>query len=169
MSDNPKILIETSMGDITVELYPEKAPKTVKNFLEAVRNKHYDDTVFHRVIKGFMVQGGGMNAEMKEKAWKKQPIKNEAATGVSNERGAIAMARTGDPHSATVQFFINTVDNEHLNHSSPTPAGYGYCAFGKVTEGMDVVDAIEDVATTSKGFHDDVPEESVIIKSIRKA
>lgn len=167
MSSNPKVLITTTMGDITVELYPDKAPKTVKNFLEAVRNKHYAGTVFHRVIKGFMIQGGGLTAEMKEKPWKKQPVKNEACNAISNERGAIAMARTGDPHSATVQFFINTVDNRGLDHTSPTPAGYGYCAFGRVIGGMEVVDAIEGVATTSKGMHDDVPAETVAITEIR--
>lgn len=169
MLQNPQVIIKTSKGDITLELFPESAPKTVANFLDAVDSGHYAGTIFHRVIKGFMIQGGGLAENMKEKGWKKPSVENEAACSVSNARGTIAMARTMDPHSATVQFFINTVDNARLDHSSPTPHGYGYCAFGKVTGGMDVVDAIESVATGSKGMHDDVPKEAVTIAEIVRA
>ncbi|HQI80897.1 MAG TPA: peptidylprolyl isomerase [Deltaproteobacteria bacterium] len=162
-AQNPTVVLETSMGEITLELYPDKAPATVKNFLDYVDEKFYDGLVFHRVIRGFMIQGGGMDAQMKEKATH-APIVNEADNGLKNDRGTIAMARTPDPNSATAQFFINAKDNTFLNFRSKTMDGYGYCVFGKVTKGMDVVDAIEAVPTGNKGFHQDVPLKPVLIK-----
>lgn len=164
--NNPKILIDTSMGQIEAELYPDKAPVTVQNFLAYVNNKYYDGLIFHRVIDGFMIQGGGMNAELKEKATL-NPIKIESDNGLKNTRGTLAMARTIDPNSATSQFFINLVDNPFLDYKAPTMAGYGYAVFGKVTKGQDVVDKIGKVKTGSKGFHQDVPLTPVTIKSIR--
>lgn len=159
---NPTVLIETSSGDILVELFEDKAPKTVANFLKYVDEGFYENTIFHRVIAGFMIQGGGMDARMNEKPTH-EPVENEADNGVKNERGTIAMARTQDPHSATAQFFINLVDNAFLNHTEKSVAGWGYCAFGKVTDGMDVVDKIAKVKTKSHGFHDDVPVDMVMI------
>ena len=153
---NPTVLLETTSGDILIELYADKAPATVENFLKYVNEGFYANTIFHRVIKGFMIQGGGMNMKMEEKATH-APIKNEADNGLANERGTIAMARTRDPHSATAQFFINTVDNGFLNFSSPDVNGYGYCVFGKVIEGMEAVDKIEKEKTTTRGIHSDVP------------
>lgn len=162
--------METDKGTITLELYPEKAPETVENFLKAVDAGYFTGTIFHRVIKNFMIQGGGMDADMDDKDWDGEPIKNEAPNALSNERGTIAMARTMAPHSATTQFFINTVDNERLDHTSQTPHGWGYCAFGRVIDGMDVVDAIEGVATTDRAGHQNVPEEPVTILNVsRKA
>ena len=158
----PKVKIETNMGDIVVELSPAKAPKTVSNFLYYVKSGFYNNTIFHRVINGFMIQGGGMNMKMEEKATH-APIKNEADNGLANERGTIAMARTREPHSATAQFFINTVDNGFLNFSSPDVNGYGYCVFGKVIEGMETVDKIEKEKTTTRGIHSDVPVSAVLI------
>ena len=160
------VKLHTNHGDITLALDAEKAPKTVANFVSYVKDGHYNNTVFHRVIKGFMIQGGGFETgnDMKQKTTK-AAIENEANNGLKNERGAIAMARTNDPHSATAQFFINTVDNDFLNHTSPTPQGWGYAVFGKVTEGMDVVDKIRAVRTGNRGFHQDVPMEDVIIES----
>ncbi|MGD9327077.1 MAG: peptidylprolyl isomerase, partial [Desulfobacterales bacterium] len=143
---NPKVEMETSKGKFVIELYPEKAPDTVKNFLNYVDTKFYDGTIFHRVIPKFMIQGGGFTADMKRKS-AGAPIKNEADNGLKNERGTIAMARTNDPHSATAQFFINTVNNDFLNHKSKTTQGWGYVVFGKVVTGMDVVDAISSVKT----------------------
>ena len=162
MATNPVVLLETTSGDILIELYPDKAPKTVENFLQYVDSGFYKNTIFHRVIPGFMIQGGGYTIRMDEKATQ-APIENEANNGVSNERGTIAMARTMDPHSATAQFFINLVDNEFLDFKSESLQGWGYCAFGKVTEGMDVVDKIAKVKTKSQGPHDDVPVDLVII------
>jgi cyclophilin family peptidyl-prolyl cis-trans isomerase len=161
---NPKVVLETSKGSIVLELYPGKAPETVQNFLSYVDAKFYDDTIFHRVIPGFMIQGGGFTADMERKTTQ-APIKNEADKGLKNDRGTISMARTGDPHSATAQFFINTVNNDALNHTSKTPQGWGYAAFGKVVEGMDAVDAISAVKTTTRGPYRDVPVEPVVIKS----
>lgn len=158
------VTLHTSEGDIVIELYRDKAPKTTENFLEYVRSGHYDGTIFHRVIDGFMVQGGGMDAEMKERETR-DPIENEADNGVKNEPYTLAMARTQDPHSATSQFFINVADNQFLNHKSKTPQGWGYAAFGKVVKGQDVVDTIKQVPTGRKGFHDDVPVSPVIIES----
>ena len=159
---NPTVLLETTSGDILIELFADKAPVTVENFLSYVKEGFYSNTIFHRVINGFMIQGGGLTMRMEDKATH-APIKNEADNGVANARGTIAMARTSDPHSATAQFFINTVDNDFLNFSSPTPQGWGYCVFGQVVEGMDVVDKIEKEKTTSRGIHSDVPVSSVLI------
>jgi peptidyl-prolyl cis-trans isomerase B (cyclophilin B) len=164
---NPKVILDTSKGKIVLELYPEKAPETVKNFLNYVDQKFYDGTIFHRVIPNFMIQGGGFTADMARKPTA-APIKNEADRGLKNDRGTIAMARTGDPHSATSQFFINTVDNDFLNHKSKTSQGWGYAAFGKVVEGMEAVDAISAVKATSRGPYRDVPVEPVVIKSARR-
>lgn len=164
MSDkkNPQVLLETTSGDILLELDPEKAPETVENFLKYVDEGFYDNTIFHRVIPGFMIQGGGMDARMKEKQTH-APIKNEADNGLKNERGAIAMARTMDPHSASAQFFINHANNEFLNHTAKTPEGWGYAVFGKVIDGMDTVDKIAKVKTGRSGVHDDVPKDMILI------
>jgi peptidyl-prolyl cis-trans isomerase B (cyclophilin B) len=158
-----KVLLKTNKGDITLTLDSVKAPKTVANFLEYVKDGHYDSTIFHRVIDNFMIQGGGMTAGLKEKSSGAQ-IENEADNGLKNERGTVAMARTSDPHSATAQFFINVGDNDFLNHSAKNAQGWGYAVFGKVTDGMDVVDAIRKVKTGSSGFHQDVPAEDVVIE-----
>lgn len=158
------VKLNTNMGTITLELFADKAPVTVENFLGYVNSGHYNGTIFHRVIDGFMIQGGGMEPGMKEKATN-APIKNEADNGLSNERGTIAMARTQDPHSASAQFFINVKDNKFLDHRSPTPDGWGYTVFGKVIDGMDVVDRIKSVQTGNAGFHQDVPIEDVIVES----
>ncbi|MGM0593344.1 MAG: peptidylprolyl isomerase [Pseudomonadota bacterium] len=158
------VRLNTNYGTITLELFADKAPATVENFLNYVKEGFYDGTIFHRVINGFMVQGGGMEPGMKEKPTN-APIKNEADNGLSNERGTIAMARTMEPHSASAQFFINVKDNTFLNHREPTPDGWGYAVFGRVVEGMDVVDKIKAVETGSAGFHQDVPVEDVILKS----
>ena len=157
------IKLHTSLGVITLELDAEKAPKTVKNFIEYVESGHYNGTIFHRVIDGFMVQGGGMTPDMQQKPTR-DTIENEANNGLKNERGTIAMARTQAPHSASAQFFINVADNEFLNHRSPDLQGWGYCVFGKVVEGMDVVDKIRAVKTGRRGFFQDVPNEDVIIE-----
>ena len=158
-----KVLLKTNKGDITLTLDSVKAPKTVANFLEYVKDGHYDSTIFHRVIDNFMIQGGGMTAGLKEKSSGAQ-IENEADNGLKNDRGTVAMARTSDPHSATAQFFINVGDNDFLNHSAKNAQGWGYAVFGKVTDGMDVVDAIRKVKTGSSGFHQDVPAEDVVIE-----
>lgn len=160
--DKPQVLLETTSGDILLELDPEKAPETVKNFLQYVDDGFYDNTIFHRVIPGFMIQGGGMDMHMKEKKTR-EPIKNEADNGLKNMRGTIAMARTMEPHSASAQFFINSVDNDFLDHKAPTSEGWGYAVFGKVLDGMDVVDKISKVKTTSTGIHSDVPKDSIVI------
>jgi peptidyl-prolyl cis-trans isomerase B (cyclophilin B) len=156
------VTLETSHGNIEIELDADKAPVTVENFLSYVRDGFYDGTIFHRVIPNFMIQGGGFNDQMIQKM-PNDPIKNEAGNKLSNDRGTIAMARTSDPHSATAQFFINHKDNHFLNFSAPTGQGWGYCVFGKVTNGMDVVDAIAAVKTANSGGHADVPVEVVII------
>lgn len=161
-----KILMETSAGNIELELYQDKAPKTVENFLNYVNSGFFNGTIFHRVIDGFMIQGGGFTPDMKQKETK-APIANEAYNGLKNDRGTIAMARTNDPHSATSQFFINHKDNSFLNYKAQTTAGWGYAVFGKVTKGMEVVDKIAKVKTGTKGFHQDVPVENIIIKSIK--
>jgi peptidyl-prolyl cis-trans isomerase B (cyclophilin B) len=163
---NPKVIMKTTMGDITLELYQDKAPVTVKNFLGYVDDKFYDGTIFHRVIKGFMIQGGGHTADMSKKPTK-GPIKNEADNGLSNVRGTIAMARMPDPHSATAQFFINHVDNVNLDFSAKTDQGYGYCVFGKVVAGMDVVDAIANVKIMTRNNVPNVPRETIEIISVR--
>jgi peptidyl-prolyl cis-trans isomerase B (cyclophilin B) len=159
------IRMQTTKGVIEIELDAEKAPITVENFLTYVKDGFYDGTIFHRVIDGFMIQGGGLEAGMKEKQTR-EPIKNEADNGLPNDRGTIAMARTNDPHSATAQFFINVSDNAFLNFRSQSVDGWGYCVFGKVINGMDVVDTIKGVATTTKGFHQDVPAEDVVIEKV---
>jgi len=163
-AQNPQVVLETSKGTIVIELFADKAPGTVKNFLSYVESGFYDGTIFHRVIKDFMVQGGGFTTEMQQKK-SGEPIQNEADNGLKNDLGTLAMARTNDPHSATAQFFINTKNNDFLNHSGKNPRGWGYAVFGKVVEGLDVVEAIEAVATTRKGMHSDVPVEPVVIKS----
>jgi cyclophilin family peptidyl-prolyl cis-trans isomerase len=162
-ADNPRVTMETSLGNITLELYPDKAPATVANFLSYVDEGFYNGTIFHRVIREFMIQGGGFTESMQEKSTK-TPITNEADNGLKNERGTIAMARTPDPDSARAQFFINAKDNTFLNFKNKSPEGYGYCVFGKVTKGLDVVDAIEKTPTTTKGFYQDVPAKPVVIK-----
>lgn len=149
-------------GVITLELDAVNAPKSTANFLSYVNKGHYDGTIFHRVIKNFMIQGGGFTANMKQKDTD-APIENEAANGLKNEAYTIAMARTGDPHSATAQFFINVVNNEFLNHTAPSGQGWGYAVFGKVVKGQEIVDAIKKVRTTRKGYHDDVPFDAVVI------
>ena len=162
LSDNPQVIMETSKGTIVLEVFPDEAPETVKNFLQYVRWGHYDGTVFHRVIPNFMIQGGGFSPDMKRKNTE-MPIQNEANNGLKNKRGTVAMARTPDPHSATDQFFINTKSNGFLNHKSTTTRGWGYTVFGKVVEGMDVVNAISGVKTTKKGRMSNVPVEPVKI------
>lgn len=162
---NPVVRIETNLGTIDIELDHEKAPVTVANFLEYARSGFYENTVFHRVIPGFMIQGGGMTADMRSKPTR-PPIKNEAANGLANDRGTIAMARTQIVDSATAQFFINVDDNDFLNHQAPTPAGFGYAVFGRVIEGMETVDKIQHVATGNRMGHQDVPLDPVVIEKI---
>ncbi len=161
-----QVTIETSLGDIKLELNDEKAPITVENFKTIANSGYYEGTIFHRVINGFMIQGGGLTSDMNNKSSGTGPIQNEANNGLSNDRGTIAMARTMDPHSATSQFFINHKDNGFLNHTGETSQGWGYAVFGKVTEGMEVVDKIADVPTGSSGAYQDVPEEVITIESI---
>jgi peptidyl-prolyl cis-trans isomerase B (cyclophilin B) len=158
-----QVLLKTNKGDITLTLDAAKAPKTVANFLAYVKSGHYDDTIFHRVIDNFMIQGGGMAPGMKQKPTQAE-IENEANNGLKNVNGSVAMARTSDPHSASSQFFINVNDNDFLNHTAPTAQGWGYAVFGEVTDGMDVVNAIRKVKTGSSGFHQDVPTEDVVIE-----
>jgi peptidyl-prolyl cis-trans isomerase B (cyclophilin B) len=157
------VRLQTNFGDITIELDAERAPDTAANFLEYVRSGFYDNTVFHRVIDGFMIQGGGFETGMKQKATR-ATIKNEAANGLKNESYTIAMARTSDPHSATAQFFINVSDNTFLNHTAPTAQGWGYAVFGRVVDGKEVVDRIRKVTTGSRGMHQDVPVDDVVIQ-----
>jgi peptidyl-prolyl cis-trans isomerase A (cyclophilin A) len=164
---NPKVLLKTNKGDITIELYADKAPGTVKNFLAYVDAKFYDSLIFHRVIKGFMIQGGGLTADYSTRT-ARPSIKNEAGNGLKNDRGTIAMARSGEVDSATCQFFINHVNNDFLNHTGNTPEGFGYCVFGKVTTGLDVVDAIATTPTMTVHGMEDVPRETVTIISIRR-
>ncbi len=164
---NPKVLLKTSRGDITIELFPDKAPVTVKNFLSYVDAKFYDGLIFHRVIKDFMIQGGGLTADLATRT-AKAPIKNEAGNGLKNARGTIAMARSGEINSATCQFFINHVDNDFLDHRDETAQGFGYCVFGKVVSGLDVVDAIAKTPTMTVHGMADVPRETVTIISISR-
>ena len=163
---HPRVVLETTKGNITLELDAEKAPKTVANFLDYVHAGFYDGTVFHRVISGFMIQGGGFTPKLEQKKTR-EPIQNEADNGLQNNRGTIAMARTGNPHSATAQFFVNLKDNGFLNHTASTPQGWGYAVFGKVVDGMDVVDAIAQVPTTTKAGYENVPVEPVVIEHAR--
>jgi len=162
------VKLHTSLGTITLELFPEQAPESVKNFLAYVDAGHYDNTVFHRVIDGFMIQGGGFEPGMKQKSTR-EPIQNEANNGLKNDRGTVAMARTSAPHSATAQFFINVADNDFLNFRSADGNGWGYCVFARVAEGMDVVDKIRKVATGNRGFHQDVPRDDVVIERAERA
>lgn len=155
----------TNHGVFTLELFADKAPKTVENFLNYVQSGFYDGTIFHRVIGNFMIQGGGFTDKMEQKKTN-APIENEAANGVANKRGTIAMARTNDPHSATAQFFINVVDNDFLNFQAPRGNGWGYCVFGEVKDGMDVIDSIKNVKTGNHGFHQNVPIDAVIIEKV---
>jgi len=157
------VKLHTNYGVISLKLFADKAPETVANFEQYVREGHYNGTIFHRVIGSFMIQGGGFTADMEQKSTRK-PIKNEAANGLSNKIGSIAMARTSEPHSASAQFFINVADNTFLDHSAPTAQGFGYAVFGEVSEGMDVVEQIKKVATGSRSGHQDVPKENVIIE-----
>jgi len=157
------IKLHTNYGDITLELDSSKAPKTVESFENYVNSGHYNGTIFHRVIDGFMIQGGGFAPGMKQKSTN-QPIQNEANNGLKNEKYTVAMARTGDPHSASAQFFINLADNSFLNHSAPTQQGWGYCVFGKVVDGAEVVEKIKTVTTGRNGMHQDVPVEDVVIE-----
>ncbi len=163
---NPIARIETSMGEIVLELDAANAPITVANFIEYANDGFFEGTIFHRVIDGFMVQGGGLTVDMRDKANKKAPIKNEAGNGLKNDRGTVAMARTQVVDSATSQFFINIDDNDFLNHTAPTPQGFGYAVFGKVTDGMDTVDAIRKVKTGNSGMHQDVPVEAITIQKV---
>tara|TARA_B100000902_G_C27103729_1_gene810110 strand:- start:210 stop:788 length:579 start_codon:yes stop_codon:yes gene_type:complete len=165
MTTNTIISIKTTSGDIKIELFDDKAPKTSQNFKEYIKSGYFNDTIFHRVIKDFMIQGGGFTLDMQQKETL-PPIKNEANNMVMNERGTIAMARTNDPHSASAQFFINLKDNNFLNFKDETIQGWGYCVFGKVLEGMETVDEIAKVKTGSYGPHQDVPNEPIIIKEI---
>ncbi|HEY5928739.1 MAG TPA: peptidylprolyl isomerase [Burkholderiales bacterium] len=158
-----RVKIQTSLGDFVIELEDEKSPDTVKNFLQYAADGFYDNTVFHRVIDGFMIQGGGFEPGMKQKPTR-EPVKNEAGNGLKNGPYSVAMARTSDPHSATAQFFVNVSDNDFLNFRAATPDAFGYCVFGTVVEGRDVVDKIKAVKTGSRGFHQDVPAEEVMIK-----
>jgi peptidyl-prolyl cis-trans isomerase B (cyclophilin B) len=158
------IRLHTNLGNIDIELDHDKAPKSAANFEQYVKDGFYDGTIFHRVINGFMIQGGGFTEDMAQKQTG-APIENEADNGLQNLTGTIAMARTNDPHSATAQFFINVADNGFLNHTSPTPQGWGYCVFGKVVDGMDVVNEIKGRPTTTRAGHQDVPEENIVIES----
>ncbi|MDY0271223.1 MAG: peptidylprolyl isomerase [Advenella sp.] len=163
MSTLPRVKLETNHGDIVIELNTEKAPVTAENFLNYVKEGFYDNVIFHRVIKNFMIQGGGMQPGMKEKNTR-APINNEANNGLKNDKYTVAMARTNDPHSASAQFFINSNNNDFLNHTAPTAQGWGYAVFGKVVEGTDIVDQIENVKTGNRGFHQDVPADEVVIQ-----
>lgn len=165
MPASTSVLVKTNKGAFTIKLDNEKAPISVENFVEYTKSGFYDETIFHRVIPGFMIQGGGFTKDFIQKETR-APIKNEAANGLKNKRGSIAMARTSDPDSATAQFFINLVDNDFLNYRSATPSGYGYAVFGEVTDGMDVVDAIAKVKTDNKNGHQNVPVEDVVIESV---
>lgn len=165
--DNPRVALETNQGTIVIELYADKAPKTVENFLDYVEKDFYDGTIFHRVIPEFMIQGGGFTPDLQQKETE-APIRNEANNGLENTRGTVAMARTGNPHSATSQFFVNVVDNDYLNHTEETARGWGYTVFGQVVEGMEVVDAISKVRTTRRGPNENLPAEAIVIEEARK-
>ena len=166
--NNPTVLIETTMGNITIELDMQNAPDTSENFLAYVDDGYFEETIMHRVIPNFMVQGGGLTADMSDKPSKRDAIQNEANNGLKNDRGTLAMARTGEPHSATSQFFINHADNEFLNFTSESPQGWGYAVFARVTEGMDVVDEIASVATGNDGGHQNVPVETITITRVSR-
>ncbi|MDQ2140516.1 peptidylprolyl isomerase [Alcaligenaceae bacterium A4P071] len=163
MSTTPRVALQTNLGKFVITLDAEKAPKTVENFLTYVKEGFYDGTVFHRVIDGFMIQGGGFEPGMKQKQTH-APVENEANNGLKNNRYTVAMARTSDPHSATAQFFVNVADNDFLNFSSPTPSGWGYTVFGTITEGTDIIDKMRGVKTGNRGFHQNVPAEDIVIE-----
>lgn len=163
MSTSPRVKLSTNLGDIVIELDTANAPKTSENFLKYVQDGFYNNTIFHRVIDGFMIQGGGFEPGMKQKATR-DPVENEANNGLKNDKYTLAMARTNDPHSATAQFFINVANNDFLNHTAPTPQGWGYAVFGKVVEGQDVIDKIRVVKTGNAGFHQNVPVQDVVIE-----
>jgi cyclophilin family peptidyl-prolyl cis-trans isomerase len=165
LGQNPQVELKTSQGSIVIELYADKAPKTVANFLQYVKDGFYSGTIFHRVIDGFMIQGGGLDRDMVEKPKTRAPIENEAGNRLKNEVGTLAMARTPNPHSASAQFFINLKDNDFLNYREPTTQGYGYAVFGRVTRGMEVVNRIAKVATANAGPHQNVPREPIVIES----
>jgi cyclophilin family peptidyl-prolyl cis-trans isomerase len=167
-ADNPTVLIETTMGNITIELDMQNAPASSENFLAYVDDGYFVDTTFHRIIPNFMIQGGGITADMQDKPSKRAPIENEANNGVKNDRGTLAMARTSDPHSATSQFFINHADNGFLNFTSESMQGWGYAVFGKVTDGMDIVDAMAQVPTGNSGGHQNVPLETITITGVSR-
>ena len=160
----PVVLMRTTAGDLRIELYPQEAPQTVDNFLRYVEDGHYDGTIFHRVVRGFVIQGGGFTADMDERDTR-EPISNEAENGLKNMRGTLSMARTSDPHSATSQFFVNTKDNAMLDHTGPNPRGWGYAVFGKVIAGMEAVDRIEGSPVVSRAGHNDVPETPIVVES----
>ena len=160
----PVVLMRTNVGDLRIELYPQEAPQTVENFLQYVEDGHFDGTIFHRVVRGFVIQGGGFTADMEEKNTR-NPIPNEAENGLKNMRGTLSMARTPDPHSATSQFFVNTKDNAMLDHTRPTMQGWGYAVFGKVISGMEAVDRIEASPVVSRAGHNDVPETPIVVES----
>ena len=162
--ENPLILLETTSGDILIELFADKAPKTVANFLAYVDDGFYKNTIFHRIIAGFMIQGGGLTLRLEEKPTR-APVENEGANGLSNKAGTVAMARTADPHSASAQFFINLVDNEELDYTASSPEGFGYCVFGQVADGMDVVAKIAKLKVKAQGEHEAVPVDSVLVTS----
>jgi len=162
------VILHTNQGPITIELDDKNAPKTVANFLSYVRSGHFNNTLFHRVIDGFMIQGGGFTPDFKQKPTQ-APVQNEATNGLKNQRYTVAMARTSDPHSGTAQFFINVADNDFLNHRSPDANGWGYCVFGKVVDGKDVVDRIKDVETGRRSMHQDVPVQDVVIERAEEA
>jgi cyclophilin family peptidyl-prolyl cis-trans isomerase len=164
LAADPRVELKTNRGAIVLELYPDKAPKTVANFLQYVKDGHYNGTVFHRVIDGFMIQGGGFDKDLRQKSTR-PPVPNEAGNGLKNDLGTIAMARTPDPHSASAQFFINVKSNDFLNYKEPTPQGYGYTVFGKVVSGMDVVERIAKSPTGNAGGHQNVPREPIVIES----
>lgn len=167
-TENVKVLFETTMGNFTIELDMQNAPNTGANFLAYVDDGHFVDTTFHRVIPNFMVQGGGITADMRDKPSSRAPVENEAKNGLKNDRGTLAMARTGDPHSATSQFFINHADNAFLNFTSESMQGWGYAVFGKVTDGMDIVDTMAQVQTGDKGGHQNVPLETITITAVSR-
>jgi cyclophilin family peptidyl-prolyl cis-trans isomerase len=167
-TDNPTVLIETTMGNITIELDMQNAPNTSENFLAYVDDGYFVDTTFHRIIPNFMIQGGGITADMRDKPSKRAPIANEANNGLKNDRGTLAMARTGEPHSATSQFFFNHADNGFLNFTSESMQGWGYAVFGKVTDGMDIVDAMAEVPTGDNGGHQNVPLETITITGVSR-
>ena len=166
-TEHPKVLVKTTLGDFKIELYQDKAPTTVKNFLKYVEDGHYKNTIFHRVIESFMVQGGGLTKDLKQKT-NRPAIENEAHNGLANKRGTLAMARTSEINSATSQFFINVVDNSFLDFKAKTAQSYGYCVFGKVIEGMDVVDKMKNVDTESRGHYQDVPVNTIEILEVSK-